>query len=277
MRTLALMSLLFLASGALAQVPTSVPYRALLTQSDGSPYEGEVTLQAALYPCAAEGCEASWTSAELTLDVREGLVSFVLDEAGGGAAAEVLSDGGAYWLQISVLSEESWEAMLPRQAVLSVPYAIAAHQADDALRLGGLDAADFALASDLEGYLTLEALTDLGYATQAELASYATLEALANAGYLTEAALADAGYLTSEALSALVTTEGLSEALEGYATTASLEGYLTSEALEGYLTSEALDDYVTIEGLSEALGGYATGASLEGLVGGVALTATLAD
>ena len=51
MRHLTLLALLLLSPVALSAVPSSIPYRGLLTHENGSPYEGEVTLEAALYPC----------------------------------------------------------------------------------------------------------------------------------------------------------------------------------------------------------------------------------
>ena len=137
-------------------VPTSIPYRGMLTQADGSPYEGELSLQAALYPCEAEGCEAVWTSDEITLEVIAGQVNFMMEDSDGSLGDALNTDQGL-WLQVSVWMDDSWMAMLPRQVVSSVPYAVVAHQADNAARLGGLDAADYLLATDTIPWSQLEA------------------------------------------------------------------------------------------------------------------------
>ena len=148
MRFTLLSLIAFMTSGAaFASVPTSIPYRGLLTQEDGAPFEGELTLEASLYPCEESDCEPVWTSEAIDIEVQDGHVDFVMAESEGNLT-DALQSGEALWLQVSLLVDAQWEPMLPRQALSSVPYAVVAHQAENAERLGGVDAADYMLKGE---------------------------------------------------------------------------------------------------------------------------------
>jgi hypothetical protein len=135
-------------------VPMKIPYAGLLTYENGvnySPEDGNVSITAALY-LAPTGGEPAWGPvAYPDVEVVAGIVAFVLD---GDAVPAVL---GGVPLPLSALFSATstlylelgvdGTALAPRQAVLAVPFALAA---GDASTVGGLSAAELATVADLE-------------------------------------------------------------------------------------------------------------------------------
>lgn len=112
--------------------------------------------------------------------------------------------------------------------------------------------ANYALATDLANYATVESLTD--YATAATLSNYATVESLAD--YATTASLAN--YATTASLNAYATAATLSnyatvESLSDYATAATLSNYATVGSLSNYATSATLSNYALSADVSSSL------------------------
>lgn len=146
---------LMLLSPAARAVPTSIPYTGYLTVLDGQPYDGNVTVTAALYG-SESGDDLIWGPEDLgSVAVDGGVLSFTLG-ADGGLEGTIANEDVLY---LSIALDGT--PLEPRQQVLSVPYAIRAGLADDADRLGGVDAGDYALKGDLATVATSGSYDDL--------------------------------------------------------------------------------------------------------------------
>ena len=135
-------------------VPAAVPYVAALTDDAGAPLDGPVDVEIGLFE-QADGGEAVWGPHLFgDVPVESGLLSLVLGGAGSVPLdADVLA-GGTIYLEVRV----DGTLLLPRQEVLSVPYALLA---GDAERLGGEPAASFVTDAELPDFS--------GYARTADL------------------------------------------------------------------------------------------------------------
>lgn len=98
---------------AAATVADTITYQGRLTTPDGTPLNGDHTMQFQLYDTATGGT-ALWDSGNTTVNVQDGLfrVNLNVDHAD--------FDGGALWLRIRVGGE--W--LSPRQEILPAPYAL---------------------------------------------------------------------------------------------------------------------------------------------------------
>jgi hypothetical protein len=125
-----------LVSNAYAEVPGTVSFTGRLSDSAG-PVQGSVDLQLELFD-AESGGSVVWNESQ-TAQAQEGLVYIEL-----GAVTpldDTVFDGGDLWLEVTV----NGEAMSPRIAVRSVPYAVRAGIADRALEadsVGGIQPGD---------------------------------------------------------------------------------------------------------------------------------------
>ena len=238
-----------LCCAAALAAPTVVPYSGYLTGADGQPYEGGADVMAALYPCSQAGdgtCDSVYEApAFLGLTVAGGVLAFELGAEAESTLAEVLTEGSDLWLEIALRLDgaATWTLLEPRHRLQSVPYAVSAHDAD---RLGGVDAADYAMA--------------------AEIAAHVSLVQIAEAGYLDASQLATAGYVTTDVLA----DYALQSALSGYATTEDLDAYLTfgdlGNTLDNYVLASGLSDYIHEDELSDQLASYVQTASLQAAI-----------
>lgn len=276
MRIFAALLAVLLAGPALGQViPQTIPYQGYLTDQNGAPIAGEVSITFRLY-AASQGGAARWEETHDGVTVDDGVFVVQLGETEPISGPLRASPGGYLAIQV-----EDDEEATPRQKLGSVPYALLAY---DSQRLGGELAEEFVTNLTLQqrNYLTREEILNLinengggeggidlddvatyleenGYLTRAEILELIgdgqgiTIEALAayleENGYVTFDALAqyliDNGYLTRDQILAL---------LEGYVTddelAAALDGYVTDEEL-----AAALDDldFIDAEELAAAL------------------------
>ncbi|GMV41687.1 MAG: hypothetical protein AMXMBFR64_34030 [Myxococcales bacterium] len=147
--SVALGAALSLAAASGRAVPTQIPYRGDLTYSDGTPYDGEVTLSVALYASETGGAPV-WGPSEYTeVEVESGALEVVMGAPPGPPLDASLLPPGGLWIELAV----DGTTLEPRQRVLSAAYALLA---GDAERLGGEDASAFATHDDVaaQGFLT---------------------------------------------------------------------------------------------------------------------------
>jgi|GEM_PF-1150100 len=133
-----ILALLFQSSLAFAAAPETLTYAGKLAQ-DGEAFDGSADVTFELYD-AETGGQAVWSEAFDQLDVSDG--RFIVELGATNPIAETL-DGNRFWLEVSV----NGQALSPRSAVGSVPYAI---KAGDAQTVGGMDAAQLSDTRDLE-------------------------------------------------------------------------------------------------------------------------------
>ncbi|KAB2906577.1 MAG: hypothetical protein F9K40_06330 [Kofleriaceae bacterium] len=182
-----------LAMTGLAQaVPTSFTFTGRLADS-GTPFDGAVTLELALYDTASGGSPL-WSETHSTT-AANGLVSVAM----GGQAAldETDFDGGDLWLAVSA----NGTALNPRFQIRSVPYAMRSAVCDSADTLGNLGPGDVALASHNHdgAYSPLAHNHDTRYASLAHNhdTSYASLSHNHDTRYYTQATLNTAGTINA--------------------------------------------------------------------------------
>lgn len=123
---------------ALAEAPAVVPVQGYLTDGEGRPVEGELTIAFAFY--AAETGGAALFSEEQQVLVEAGYFTAYVGDVEGLDLA-LFRDQGLLWVGVRV--GEDPEAS-PRMQLGSVPYAGYAEHAGDAATLGGLPAEAFA-------------------------------------------------------------------------------------------------------------------------------------
>jgi hypothetical protein len=99
---------------------TTVPYQGRLAHSDGTPVDGLVDLQFALYATGTAETPLWGPEAHFDVPVSDGLFSVSLGGHTGGLPLSLL--GGDLWLEVTV----EGEALSPRQRLGAVPYAMRA-------------------------------------------------------------------------------------------------------------------------------------------------------
>jgi hypothetical protein len=246
-------------------VPGSIAYTGRVTTAVGVPWTapgGTASMQITLFD-AFEGGNPVWGPLVFpAVPVEGGTFSLELGSDGDTTVGEALVGVTQVWLAVSL----NGVAMTPRQAVVSVPFA---HQAGDAQALGGAPAEDYALRDELDGYVPLTAFNDLALASPAVVGLDGRVEALevAAPGLVTQSAL-------TAALASVVSQAALAGALSAYVTQAALattlSGYVTQSSLtatlQNYATTASLSNYVTNGSLATALSGYATTGALSSYV-----------
>jgi len=111
-----------------AVVPTTIAFQGYLTDTGGSPIDGDVNLELAMYPVATGG-SALWTELQTTVPTNQGVFAIALGSV--TPFPPDLFDGPVY-LGIRV---DGAAEMEPRTELQSTPYAL---HADDASNLGGV-------------------------------------------------------------------------------------------------------------------------------------------
>jgi hypothetical protein len=131
-------------TNAFAQVPKSMSYQALLTDSSGNPINGAVDIEIGLWddPTLTNPANLLYTERHDSVDAVEGVVVLVIGRGlppgcpaqpciGTSGGISVLFDGPV-WLELFV----NGETMSPRVELLSAPYAFHSLQADTISSLG---------------------------------------------------------------------------------------------------------------------------------------------
>lgn len=135
---------LLLFSSMAAAVPMEVGYVAELRSPNGLPFSGTMDVTVALYPDAMSGVPNWGPHTFDDLDIEGGRLEFVLGQGGSAPVDSMDLSTTELWLEIQVGDD----VLTPRQKIVAVPYTVLA---SDAERLGGLDAAEYLIPSDLPG------------------------------------------------------------------------------------------------------------------------------
>jgi hypothetical protein len=146
MRTISILFVLCLTSTAQA-VPLMLQQQGRLLSSSDQPITGTRTVDFSLWDDETMG-NLLWTE---TVDVtfNSGYFSVTLGQI--NPVDETVLETLEVWLGLTIASEE----LLPRQRVVSVPYAIHAEHAGDADNLNGVPAASYLAGSQTDGVLTI--------------------------------------------------------------------------------------------------------------------------
>ncbi len=145
---------LLAATAALAEAPPLLPVSGWLADADGVPLDGDIDLTVALYADATGGTALFTDTVTVTVDL-----GFFTAYAGENASLDLalFAEEGELWLGLTLEGEDEME---PRALVATAPWAGWAEYAglaDDSLALGGVDAAEYLLATD-----DADTLEDLG-------------------------------------------------------------------------------------------------------------------
>jgi len=124
--TLAIAVLMLLVGSVLAAVPQLMNYQGKLTDANGNPIDGTVSIVFSIYPDSTGGT-ALWTETQPTVTVTSGLFNVLLGSV--NAIPDSIFDGSTRWLGIKVGIDPE---MTPRQRIVSVGYAYRATKADTA-------------------------------------------------------------------------------------------------------------------------------------------------
>jgi len=153
---------------ARAAVPRLLDAQGVIFDAAGEPADGVLTITFGLY-AAAEGGTALWSEVE-DVAVSEGLFTTVLgDDPLWPFPPDLFEGAGELWLEFRVEAEPP----LPRQRLVSVPFAMEADHAAAAETAGHADAADVAdsaLALDCAACIGMQHLTFVP-ASQSDLQS----------------------------------------------------------------------------------------------------------
>jgi len=125
-----------------AAVPRLVKFSGVLTDLAGKPLSGEVEVTFALYKQEADD-EPLWTETQrVTADEKGGYTALLGVTQPTGMPTEVFRSDEARWLGVEVQGR----AQQPRTALVSVPYALKAVEAE---KLAGKSPSDFVLSDSL--------------------------------------------------------------------------------------------------------------------------------
>jgi len=129
----ALVALSILATNAQAQAPTQIPFQGLLLDAGGTPVNAAVDLDFELFDALLLGTSL-WSESHLGVIVVDGVYSVNLGST--TPMTQLILSGGSAFLEITV----GGETLVPRQQLLSVPYALIAESARVAENVGGAPA-----------------------------------------------------------------------------------------------------------------------------------------
>jgi len=172
-KTIGLGCFLWFIMGAVAfgSVPARLEYQGYLTDAVGTPIDCQscdtpYTFKFSIFDEQADGT-LLWSEVHAGTDVVQGVFRVELG-LGESLDAELLEDNR--WLEIQINDQPP---LVPRQRIISVPYALRASVAEHAIEsenaasLGGHPVENFVQVDDTTGYLQeadlADVLTDLGY------------------------------------------------------------------------------------------------------------------
>ncbi len=249
--------------------PSVLNVQGVVRDTAGDPATGTFSVRFGLYAEELGGTEL-WSEIVPELAVEGGVFAAQLGHSPDHPLpAELFADTDDVWLGVRVEAQPE----LPRQRLVSVPYALAARQALTATSALGLDCAGCV------------PVTALGFdpATQAELDALRAnpLAGLScNVGYLlvyTATGWACTGdYVTWAALTNYVTEIELTGTLANYVSSLDLAAVLENYPTLGVLAS-TLGSYVTASDLAGVLEAYATTLQVTSMLSLYVTTVDLAD
>lgn len=210
--TTALLFFTSLLAAPMAYAGMRVPVHGNLTDAASTPVDGEQILVFELFD-ATTGGEALFAETHASVNVTDGRFTVYLGAVSDKLLPAIFRDNDSLWLQITVGTDDVLE---PRIRMGATPYAGHASYADDATKLNGKSAADYAVAGDLAIVATSGQYTDLsgtpapydvdGRGLQLNDSTISLVEAdvkgmcveaIDDRGYVTEAVLSSAGTLNA--------------------------------------------------------------------------------
>ena len=191
-KTLVLAGLLLCSTAAQAEIPQAIHYQGYLTDTAGTPVSGEWTVTFTLFNDEQAGTVQHEET--LLVDVQMGVFDALLGAEDIELSKEALQSG-ALWLQVTVLADDGPVTLLPRQRVVSAPYALLAAQAQfaeeagNAQTVGGISADTLATVEQIAGMCIApdsleQALLDLGFSPAAGYSDADVQTYLEENGYL---------------------------------------------------------------------------------------------
>lgn len=132
---------------AMAQAPSILPVQGVLTNAEGAPLQGNVSVTFSLYDRPTGG--AAFFTEQLTVAVESGAFSAYLGQRGSPALDLGEFNRTEVYLGLTV---ESDPEMNPRVRLGTAPYAAIAQKAIDADALGGIDSTGFARDTHSHGF-----------------------------------------------------------------------------------------------------------------------------
>lgn len=137
LRRIAFVAALTTAGAAFAQAPPLIPVQGFVTDNEGTPRDGEATVDITIYTSAVGGDLLH--SESQVIDLETGYFAAEI-----GVAAEldlaIFRDQGEAWVELTI----DGETLEPRLPLDTVPYAAWAEYAGDAATVGGLTPEDIA-------------------------------------------------------------------------------------------------------------------------------------
>jgi len=130
-------------SGSASIIPNAMNFSGTLTDANGNPLNGPISVKFSLYQ-NQKGGSALWSEIQSVQPDNNGQYSVMLGlTPGHGLPAELFASGQARWLEI----QPQGQPQQPRVMLVSVPYAL---KAGDATTLGGLPPSAFLQAMPAE-------------------------------------------------------------------------------------------------------------------------------
>jgi hypothetical protein len=148
-RIILTLSLLVFSSVALAEAPGLMPVQGHVLGMDDKPVEGEMMVKFALY-AAPNDAEAVYEETQ-PVTFRGGHFFAYLGD-GGQLDLALFRDNSGLYLGMALDSDAEME---PRIFLASAAYAAFAQHADDSAKLGGRDAAEYALKTETGSWMNL--------------------------------------------------------------------------------------------------------------------------
>lgn len=159
-----LTALLFSASLLHAAVPALINYQGLLTDINGNVVSGSKTISISIHDAATSGTQL-YSESIGSVTVQNGVYSFQFGS--GPEFATALSTGTQHWLEVTI----DTIIQTPRERLVSVPFAMKAHDAVTA----GLNAAAEARVRTLEDAFTVMRFDDFSYRGNSKPATQPTV------------------------------------------------------------------------------------------------------
>ena len=154
---IAILSILVVTIGpaaAAATVPAVLHYEGFLSDVEGNPVTDEWPMTFGLYT-EAQGGSPVFEETQ-SVPIAGGVFFVLLGAQPDNGLDPALVSSGELWIQVTVVGDGGPVTLEPRQQVVSHPYAlfaqraVSAASADDAAKLGGMDAETFVTLEDLK-------------------------------------------------------------------------------------------------------------------------------
>jgi hypothetical protein len=179
-KNLSFVAVILLAALAASAQTTSFSYQGRLTDA-GSPGNGNFQMQFKLFDAASGGTQIGTTLTDVPVTAAQGNFSLKLD-----FGASVFT-GADRWIEVAVRRNtgESYTTLDPREKIVSSPYSLrtlSAAQADDAQKLGGVNASEYVTGTNPAGNSFIKNQTGQQAASNFNIAGSGTVGSLTSGG-----------------------------------------------------------------------------------------------